>query len=549
VTACPSDDKAHLATCERCRARVGSETLQAAPPSEAIGDDAPPTLDDLDRRALKPGDRVSRYIIERELGRGGMGVVFAAEDPSLHRKIALKVMRGDDDDPKGSERMMREARAMAQLSHPNVVAIHDVGELSDSQVFLAMELVEGKTLRTLLREVKLEDKLDYYAQAGRGLAAAHAIGLVHRDFKPDNVLVGKDGRARVTDFGLVRGASLAGAGPLTRRGEVLGTPGYMAPEQHASQVATAAADQYAYAIGLYEAIVGMRPYLGNYEEIRKAKERPPAWPPRVPISTALKEAIERALQVDPAQRFPKLMELVRIVDQALGTTREAPPPPMAGPIVRKTVKMQPTPKPGVLPPPNVFSGPPPPPVSGPMPPPSVPMKSRTPLAVAALAAIALVAGGAAITWGRPLRSTNPVDPTLTPGPPPPYMSMHPGITMAETQYCPAGTNERRDDDLRWLYCHDLNEQLVGPSFRFYPNGKLALEQSYSQNKLSGMSWGFAETGGQPITIEGYKAGLLHGPRWERAPDGTVRSWEAYLDGKPKRRIEYNGELIVKDETF
>src|SRR5262245_49883348 len=179
------------------------------------------------------GGCVGRFVVRRAIGAGGAGRVVAAYDPVLDREIALKLLRGGGT-AAGDARLIQEAQAMARLSHPNVVAIHEAG-VADGQVYLVMELVDGGTLRGWLaaprswREVR-----DRFVEAGRGLAAAHDAGLVHRDFKPDNVLVGGDGRARVTDFGLVRGL------PCDRddhAAAVVGTPRYMAPEQHRGETA------------------------------------------------------------------------------------------------------------------------------------------------------------------------------------------------------------------------------------------------------------------------------------------------------------------------
>lgn len=293
---------------------------------------------------IAPGDRVARYVVERELGRGGMGVVFAAFDPALQRKVALKVVRADDDDQSAQARMMREARAMASLAHPNVVTIHDVGELPDGQIFLAMELVDGQTLRALMRGPQpIVHALDLFAQAGRGLAAAHAAGLVHRDFKPDNVLVGRDGRVRVTDFGLVRPSpdqvlSLASGGALTAAGSVLGTPAYMAPEQHVGIPASAQADQFAFAVALYEALTGKRPFTGaSYDEIRTAKlhrARAP-WPAELAIPEPVRAGTDQALARAPEERHATMQDLLTILDDARARLSRAPnvaaPPTMAAP--------------------------------------------------------------------------------------------------------------------------------------------------------------------------------------------------------------------------
>ncbi|MGH2898506.1 MAG: serine/threonine-protein kinase, partial [Solirubrobacteraceae bacterium] len=201
------------------------------------------------------------------LGSGGMGVVYVAHDPELNRKVALKVLRAD-----GSEAMerfhdllLREGQAMAQLAHPNVVTVFDVGGV-DQRVFIAMELVEGLTLsRWLAAERRAPSEIvATFVAAGHGLAAAHAAGLIHRDFKPDNVLIGNDGRVRVTDFGLARQAHGVEAGTAHDAAEarpgtgaphtgLAGTPAYMAPEQFHGRAADARADQFSFAVALYEA--------------------------------------------------------------------------------------------------------------------------------------------------------------------------------------------------------------------------------------------------------------------------------------------------------
>ncbi len=197
---------------------------------------------------LVSGTRIGRYVVSKCIGAGAMGVVYIARDPDLGRSVAIKLLRAElSVSPEGRARLLREAQAMAQLSHPNVITIHDVGS-HEHGVFLAMEYVDGGTLGDWMRTAPRtwRDVLEKFLAAGEGLAAAHEAGLVHRDFKPDNVLVGKDGRVCVTDFGLARAASLAededprespGERPqhlelsMTRTGTLLGTPAYMAPEQ------------------------------------------------------------------------------------------------------------------------------------------------------------------------------------------------------------------------------------------------------------------------------------------------------------------------------
>src|SRR5262249_9608391 len=157
----------------------------------------------------EPGLTLDHYVLLGRLGRGGMGVVYAAYDPELNRKGAIKLLRPDRIDPDSGLRILREAQAMARLSHPNVISVYHVGTWRD-QVFVVMEYVEGGTLRGWLSEQSrpVKEIVSVFVQAGRGLAAAHAAGLLHRDFKPDNVLLGKDGRVRVFDFGLARAADM-----------------------------------------------------------------------------------------------------------------------------------------------------------------------------------------------------------------------------------------------------------------------------------------------------------------------------------------------------
>src|SRR5262245_38853464 len=228
---------------------------------------------------LSVGDRVGRYLVLSSLGAGGMGVVFAAYDPQLDRKIALKLLRsglaGSSKDAR--TRLQREAQAIAQLSHPNVVSVYDVGTTTDGDLYIAMEFVEGDTLTTWLKKYPRtwREIIDVFLQAARGLFAAHSVGLLHRDFKPDNVLVGGDGRVRVTDFGLARSVITpeeavrpGSSGPsalnaeLTATGTVLGTPRYMAPEQLTGPDIDARADQFSFCVALYEALWGVHPLPG-----------------------------------------------------------------------------------------------------------------------------------------------------------------------------------------------------------------------------------------------------------------------------------------------
>jgi serine/threonine protein kinase len=258
---------------------------------------------------LGPWDNVGRYTIRSRLGAGAMGDVFAADDPELDRTVALKILRSDVGDPSTEARVrfQREAQAMARLNHPNVVAVYEIGTLGD-RAFMAMELVSGPTLAAWLAEGRRgwREVRDVFVQAGRGLMAAHAAGLVHRDFKPSNVLVGD--RVRVADFGLARAAIDREAattraptpldGVITRAGDAPGTPAYMAPEQRAGAPAGPLSDQYAFAVALHEALFGVRPGSVVPQDRLRAV---PGW---------LRAVAERALRERPEERYPSMRELV-----------------------------------------------------------------------------------------------------------------------------------------------------------------------------------------------------------------------------------------------
>lgn len=330
----------HLASCRDCRALVAALAQDAAADSsiETVRREklSASQVAELPRRALTVGDRVGRYLVLSTLGAGGMGVVFAAYDPHLDRKVALKLLRSGTklDVADAQKRLRREAQAIAQLSHPNVVGVYDVGTTDDGDLYIAMEFVEGDTLtRWLERWPRTwREIVDVFVQAGRGLAAAHSVGLLHRDFKPDNVLVGGDGRVRVTDFGLARslvarlvddpgrGASLpvssALAASLTATGTVLGTPRYMAPEQFVSPSQGGAdidarADQFSFCVALYEALYGTHPLPGG-TSISMLENGDRALPPpegaRVPPQIA--RAVIRGLDRDRTKRFPTMAALM-----------------------------------------------------------------------------------------------------------------------------------------------------------------------------------------------------------------------------------------------
>ncbi|MEW5742577.1 MAG: protein kinase [Myxococcota bacterium] len=273
---CPSDDllqafvegqapaakwaqvAAHLDGCPTCRACVSAA---AAPEVERVG----------------------RYLITRLLGSGAMGVVFAAYDPELGRPVAVKLLKRELG-PSLERRLVEEAQALARLSHPNVVAVHDVGH-EGGRPFVVMDLVEGQSLRAWWSEAprSLEALTGCFAQAAAGLAAAHRAGLVHRDFKPENVLVTSDNQVRVTDFGL---AITEGAAAAVAEG----SPAYMAPEQASGVAVDARSDQYAFFVSLSEAVAG---------------RRLPRW---------LRDALHRGLEKDPAARHPSMAHVARLLE-------------------------------------------------------------------------------------------------------------------------------------------------------------------------------------------------------------------------------------------
>jgi tetratricopeptide (TPR) repeat protein/tRNA A-37 threonylcarbamoyl transferase component Bud32 len=294
--------------------------------------------------SLPAGATLGRYRIDDVLGQGGMGTVYAAHDPVLDRKVALKVMRshgGRERFADARDRMHREAQALAHLSHPNVVTIFDVTVL-DGHLVLAMELVEGPTLRGWLDERARTpaEILAMFAEVGAGLAAAHDADIIHRDFKPSNVLIDPQGRPRVADFGLARFGSVGPStksvqsqaeatisvvdGRMTATGTVMGTLLYMAPEQRMGEALDRRCDVFAFCVALYTALYGQRPFDGqtDVELLRAQVEGQIVAPPRSSgVPRAVFHVLRRGLAKDPDQRHDTMHALLRALSRALGRPR------------------------------------------------------------------------------------------------------------------------------------------------------------------------------------------------------------------------------------
>ncbi|HVZ73512.1 MAG TPA: serine/threonine-protein kinase [Polyangia bacterium] len=329
---------AHLEGCATCRELVMATRPHDWLEETAAADGATPRpREAATPRARAPevpisrGTQVGRYTILDVIGRGGFGEVYAAYDPELDRKIAIKFLRptGQGSSPNDEAKLLREAKAIAKLSHPNVVTVYDAGTFG-ARVFVAMEFVDGATLRDWAREAQRSraEILAVFERAARGLGAAHEVGLVHRDFKPSNVMVRKDGHVFVMDFGRVRqitdaeespggGAELGTAGEtdldLTRTGEIVGTPAYMAPEQLEGERTDARTDQFSFCVALYGALYGERPFDGDTlftirDNVLAGRVRPP--PEKTTVPTWIRRVLLRGLSIDPARRYPSMDALV-----------------------------------------------------------------------------------------------------------------------------------------------------------------------------------------------------------------------------------------------
>ncbi|MBV1860631.1 MAG: serine/threonine protein kinase [Nannocystaceae bacterium] len=276
--------------------KVGEDVAMARIQGALFGASKPPTLE--------------RYALLEKLGEGSYGSVYSAWDPRLDRKVAIKVLHGG-----ATETLEREARALAKLAHPNVVTIHDVGE-AEHELFLAMEFVQGTPLSAVDTEAfGWRRVVATYRQAAAGLCAAHDAGVVHRDFKPANAVLGQDGRVRVLDFGLARtevaSPPEAGGAKQTRSA---GTPRYMAPEQHRGEPVDARTDQYCFCASLWEALYG-QPAFANagLDALLKAKQSVPQPPPSKGVPSRVARILQRGLAPRPDDRFGSLhLSLIHI---------------------------------------------------------------------------------------------------------------------------------------------------------------------------------------------------------------------------------------------
>ncbi|HEX4382618.1 MAG TPA: serine/threonine-protein kinase [Myxococcales bacterium] len=306
----------HLDGCPACRrlvAAVADSGSQATQPADTQPLEMP----------IGRGTAIGRYLITSVLGAGGMGAVYAGYDPELERRVAIKLLhdRINSEDADCEDRLRREARTMARLVHPNVVRIYDVG-IHGQRTFIAMELVEGRTLRRWLQGEApgINDIMAAFAAAGRGLAAAHEAGILHGDFKPDNVFLSHEGRACVGDFGLSRPLergqstdSFDGGTP----GTIRGSPAYLAPEVMAGLRPSAASDQFSFCVSLWEALYGRRPFEGRspFQLLAQARAREVHPEASKNVPRALRQVLLRGLDPDPAARHESMAALLEAIEQ------------------------------------------------------------------------------------------------------------------------------------------------------------------------------------------------------------------------------------------
>ncbi|MCC6336208.1 MAG: serine/threonine protein kinase [Myxococcales bacterium] len=332
----------HLGTCASCRRSVDAAVDELR---QAETRDVVPVPEKRPRRApaaqAPPPQRVGRYLVLELLGAGGMGEVLLAYDPVLDRRVAVKLahLHPDDDTQSLEARLRREAQSLARVVDPHVVAVHDAGN-ADGRPFVAMEYVPGATLKGWLKQPRTRaEVLRMFLGAARGLAAAHRVGVVHRDFKPDNVLVDAKGNARVTDFGLATllevsqeprpssGVDVSAEDTqqvFTSRNDVaVGTPGYMPPEQWEGRTTDARSDQFSFCVALHEGLVGERPFgrPTAHHSLPDFTGRPEAEKKRRELPAVLRVLLERGLALDPQARFPSMEPIIAALERALRPRR------------------------------------------------------------------------------------------------------------------------------------------------------------------------------------------------------------------------------------
>jgi serine/threonine-protein kinase len=276
--------------------------------------------------------QLAHFRLNGKLGRGGMGIVYRAYDEKLDREIALKVLPGNfAEDPPRQRRFMREARLAASIAHPNVATVHEIGEAS-GRIYIAMELVSGTTLRRHIEagKVPVPEAVRITKEIARGVAKAHARGIAHRDLKPDNVMVGPDGAVKVLDFGLAKPTEVspepqaAEPATLTQEGRIIGTPGYMSPEQATGRPLDVRTDVFSLGVVLYEMLAGKRPFVGETSmDIVIATSRDPA-PPLTNVPADLAKLVDRCLRKDPEERYANADAVLAALDAVRATPDPTP---------------------------------------------------------------------------------------------------------------------------------------------------------------------------------------------------------------------------------
>src|ERR1035438_6967995 len=322
--ACPGDPELCAEVESLLKAAESGDPLLDGSPLSSIAERAP---------ALKPGDQLGSFEILGMIGRGGMGEVYRARDPRLKREVAIKTLppafAADRD---RIARFEREARAASALTHPNIVGVYDIGHQGGVS-FIVSELVEGETLARALKggPLPLRKLIEVSTQIAEGLAAAHAAGVVHRDLKPGNIMLTRDGRVKILDFGLARQDRTPGVDSTTievsHPGVILGTPGYMAPEQVRGEATDARSDLFSLGVILYEMASGKRAFSGGSSiEVMNSilKDDPPELPPASP--PALDRIVRRCIEKQPARRFHSAADLGFALESVLASTEVAAPP-------------------------------------------------------------------------------------------------------------------------------------------------------------------------------------------------------------------------------